>query len=174
MSQSDINNLNVNNWVATPATYQIGDYTYSVGQSSGTDIDRLKTIQDLMTKSDDYLVNTINNKNPKVFEKAYIILSKEYNEDSLLRKEGVMQLRNALKDLKPYLSANFGPSQVDVRLNNGFVRAEITARLVALYDAIANYEYLYNSNQEISSATLNNWKSSYNQTIFYNAEWRSW
>ena len=172
MSQSDINNLNVNNWKASPATYQIGDYTYNVGQNNGTDVDMLKTIEQLMTASDNFLVNNINNNNPKVFEKAYIILSKEYNEDKTLQKEGIMKLFDALKNLRPYLSETIAPSQVEIRLNNGFVRAEITSRLIALYDAINNYEYLHNSNQKISNTTLDVWKSKYIMT-FYNEKWKN-
>lgn len=174
MSEQDINNLNVGGWKATPATYKVGDYEYKVGQSSGNHIDRLITLEELMSASDDYLVNSINNKNPTNLSKAYILLAKEYVVDSTLSNNDMQAMANAFKGLKRYVRYIIESHRVEIQLNNGASRAEILSYLITIYEVMYNYEGAYeieNGGAEVPYAT---WRNNYNMSTFYNAEWSKW
>lgn len=172
MAKDGSGNYDVSKWVATPGEYNIGGYTYKVGQTNGgTHIDQLKTLEQLMSSSDDYLVNSINNHNPTDLVKAYIIVAKEYVDDNSFinstapEKQALKKAYNALKGIKQYTNNTIIEShRVEIKLSNNAPRAEIISHLIAMYELMDTYD----------SIPYDTWRNNYNMSTFYNAEWSKW
>ena len=174
MEQTDVNNLNVGAWTASSATYQIGGYEYKVGQSSGNHIDRLAKIEQLMSASDDYLMQKINDQNPTDIDKAYVVLATEYAKDSsfvtstdeekLALKKAYLALKNIKKYTRYKIINENGKIVVEIELNNGAPRAELITDLIAFYELMDNYD----------SIPYDEWRQSNNIITFYNNQWSNW
>ncbi len=174
MSKDSNGNYDVSTWLVTQGEYTIGGYTYKVGQTNGgTHIEQLKTLEQLMSSSDDGLVNSvINSHNPSDFAKAYIIVAKEYVDDSSFinstdpEKQALQKAYNALKKIKPYTNnVIIGSHRVEIKLQNGgWSRAEIISYLIAMYELMDTYD----------NVPYDTWQNNYNMLTFYNAEWNNW
>ena len=175
MYQGTMTNGNVDSWKADSGiTYKIGDYEYKVGdKQSGVAIYQLTTIKEIMSASDNDLLNRVNN-NPTILEKAYLILSIEYVKNTQ-QNEILQQLKNALKTLKGIqgcVSANINASQISIRLNNSCARSELAPPLIDIFDAVDKYEK--EKDQKIDQNYFNQKVQDVDHTKYRDAEWNKW
>ena len=140
--------FNVDTWIATQNDYKVtDDIFYKVGYEQGTYYDKINTIEELMSVSDQEFYNKVNNNSGKLLKPVCNILySYTHNNGQYIEtehsvnkhKQGYAALKDAFDKIKPYCLIANGAQEVKIQNANSLSRAE----LIQLLEAIqTNYDY---------------------------------
>ena len=125
--------FDVYSWEATPNTYEAADgISYKVGQEQGDQYDKLKTLEQLMSTSDQDIFNDIDN--CRIFKTVYDIVYNNANAS----KPGYEDLRRAFDAAAPYYTIMNNGQEIKVKRSN-ITRSEIIPYLEAIQKALDYY-----------------------------------
>ena len=127
--------FNVDTWLATPKEYSVtNDISYKVGYEQGTQYDKLNTIEQLMSTTDQEFYNKVNNNSGKLLKPVchilytYTNVSGRYLENENYNnkyKQGYDALKIAFDKIKPYCLIANGAQEVKIQNANSLSRAEL-------------------------------------------------
>ena len=135
-------------WLAVKKDYYVtDDIFYKVGYEQGTEYDKLKTIEELMSISDQEFYNKVNNNSQKLLKPVCLILytythvNGRYDENinySNKNKSGYDALKLAFDKIKPYCYIGNGAQEVKIQNANSLSRA---ALIQLLENIQTTYDY---------------------------------
>ncbi len=127
--------VDVEGWLAVPKEYNVTkDISYKVGYEQGTEYDKLKTIDELMSTNDQEFYNKVNNNSEKLLKPvcnilySYVHNNGQYIESERLsnkHKSGYDALKAAFDKIKPYCYIGNGAQEVKIQNASSLSRAEL-------------------------------------------------
>ena len=131
--------FNVDTWRATQKDYTVtDDISYKVGYEQGTQYDKLNTIEELMSTTDQEFYNKVNNNSGKLLKPVcnilytYTHMNGQYAENENYDnkfKQGYDALKTAFDKIKPYCLIANGAQEVKIQNANSLTRAELIQML---------------------------------------------
>lgn len=124
--------IDVEKWLATPKVYEVGDnITYKAGYEQGTEYDKLKTLEKIISAGDQEIYNKIDNS--RLLKKVYDVLAANRNSEL----PEVVNLRTAFENAAPYYN-NLNNGQ-EFKIKRDFPRAELIPYILKIQDALDYY-----------------------------------
>lgn len=147
--------FNLDGWKATAKEYSVTDLiTYKVGYEQGTNFDKMNTIEELMSATDQEFYNKVNNNTSNLLKPVCnVIYSYRHNNGQWIEsdneankyKPGYDLLKQAFDNIKPYCYIGNGAQEVKIQNANSLSRAELIPMLEAIQNA---YDYYLEVNPE--------------------------
>lgn len=146
--------IDVDSWIANPKEYTVIDgVTYKVGYIyQGTEYDKYRTIEELMSKFDQELYNKVNNNSQTLLKSVCTTLYTykhnngmydEYENTANISNPGYDELKKAFDRIKPFCYIGNGAQEVKLQNANSLSRAELIQMLEAIQKA---YDYYLSVN----------------------------
>ncbi len=124
--------VDVYSWTATPNRYYAADgISYLVGQEQGDQYDKLKTLEEIMSTTDQDIFNDIDNS--RILKTVYDIINNPANSG----KAGLDGLRKAFYDAAPFYNVMNNGQEIKVKRN--CTREEIIPFIIAIQHALDYY-----------------------------------